>query len=176
MKILKTKEHFSNKELKEIMKSQILPRAFLDWQIIYAVQTNSGKQAEEFANILGVSKHKIYKVIQSYNRYGKKWRNYDNWGGRREERSNLSLEEEAKILGELEQDALSGKILIYKHLKEIVEKKTIAKFQMIIFGICSSGMVGKRRFLDKVIQKQVKKHKESIKKTQRKFGFQINRV
>jgi len=124
MKLLKTQPHFTDSELREIMKSQTKPRAFLDWQIIYSVQVNYGKKAEEFANILGVSKHKIYNVIQLYNKYGKEWRTYDNWGGRREARCNLSLEEEAALLKEVEKEALSGKILIYKHVKDIVEKKT----------------------------------------------------
>ena len=123
MKLLKTEPHLSNEEIKSIMKSQKESRAFLDWQIIYSVQTNYGKKAEEIAAILGVSKHKVYSVIQGYNKYGKDWRRYDNWGGRREARSIMSLEEEAKLLKELEEEALSGKILIYRDIKNKVEQK-----------------------------------------------------
>lgn len=124
MKLLKTHPHYTDSELKVIMKSQKKPRAFQDWQIIYSVQTNYGKKAEEFSSILGVGKHKIYNVIQQYNKEGKGWRTYDNWGGRRESRCNLSLEEEASLLKEVEVDALRGNILIYKHIKNIVEQKT----------------------------------------------------
>ena len=123
MKVLKTYPHFTDLELKTIMKSQNKARAFQDWQIIYSVQVNYGKKAQELADILGVSKHKIYNVIQQYNKHGKEWRSYDNWGGRRESRCNLSIEEEASILKEVEDDALKGNILIYKHIKSIVEEK-----------------------------------------------------
>jgi transposase len=123
MKLLKTHPHFTDLELKSIMKSQKNIRAFQDWQIIYSVQTNYGKKAEEFADILGISKHKIYNIIQQYNKYGKEWRTYDDWGGRRESRCNLSIEEESSILKEIEEDALNGNILIYKHVKTIVEEK-----------------------------------------------------
>ena len=123
MKILKTVAYLTDAELEEKMKSQKQPRAFLDWQIIYSVQTNPGKKAEEFAAFLGVSKHKIYSVIQNYNKYGKTWRNYENWGGRREERCIFSLREESELLKEFEKEAISGNILIYKHIKEHVEAK-----------------------------------------------------
>lgn len=123
MRILKTVAHLTDIELRDMMKSQKTARAFLDWQIIYSVQTNYGKKADEFAVFLGVSKDKIYNVIQSYNKLGKTWRSYENWGGRREERCVFSLEEEAEILKEFEQEALSGNILIYKHIRERVEHK-----------------------------------------------------
>lgn len=124
MKLLKTYPYFTDLELRRIMQSQKTTRSFQDWQIIYSIQINYGKKAEDFANILGVSKHKIYNVIQSYNKFGKGWRTYDNWGGRREAVCNLSLEEEATILKEIEAEALNGNILIYKHIKMVVEEKT----------------------------------------------------
>jgi len=123
MKILKTYPHFTDAELKEKMNSQTKVRAFQDWQIIYSVQTNYGKTAEEFAKIFGVSKQKIFQVIQQYNKNGKAWRRYDNWGGRREARCNMTLEEEKAILSSLESDALNGQILIYKQVKKMVEEK-----------------------------------------------------
>ena len=120
---LKTTPYFADKELKEIVNSQKSVRAFKDWQIIYSVQTNYGKKADEFAQILAVKKSKIYRVIQSYNKHGKSWRTYDNWGGRREARCILTLEEEVSLLKELEAEALKGQIMIYKHIKEKVEAK-----------------------------------------------------
>jgi len=114
MKILKAYLHFTNAELEKIMNSQTKARAFQDWQIIYSVQTNYGKTAEEFAKILGVSKQKIFHVIQQYNKYGKEWRKYDNWGKRCEARCNMTLEEEEAILYSPESDALNRQILIYK--------------------------------------------------------------
>jgi len=123
MKQLKTLPHLTDKELKVITANQKTVRAFKDWQIILSVQTNSGIKAITLAKVLSVPKSKIYYVIQNYNKYGKDWRTYDNWGGRREARCLLSLEEEKKILKQVEKDALSSKILIYKQVKNIVENK-----------------------------------------------------
>lgn len=123
MRLLKTTAHFSGQELYEIWQSQKSARAFSDWQIIYSVQTNLGKKAEELASFLGVSTSKIYHVKQSYNKKGKQWRSYDKWGGRREEQCILSLDEEAEPLKEFESEALSGSLIIYKHIKEKVEVK-----------------------------------------------------
>ena len=127
MRLLKTKPHLSDGEIKSIMKSQTDHRAFLDWQIIYSVQRNPGKTAEEIGAILGVSKYKVYKVIQRYNKYGKQWREKYQWGGRREARSIMSLEEESALLKEVESEALSGQILTYKDIKEKVEEKVQRK-------------------------------------------------
>lgn len=123
MRKLKTILHYSDTDLKEILNNQTIVRAFQDWQIIYLVQTNKDKTAEEIANILGINKSKIYRIIREYNNHGKSWKPYDNWGGRREKRCLFSLTEEAEILKEIEEDALLGKILIYKHVKAIIEKK-----------------------------------------------------
>lgn len=123
MPLLKTKPYYSDQELKEILEAQTQIRAFKDWQIIYSVQVNYGKTAEEIAKILGVKKSKIYNIIQNYNKFGKGFRTYDNWGGRRKERCILTLEEEASILKEVEADALKGNILTYRQIKDIVELK-----------------------------------------------------
>ncbi len=83
MKVLRTQAHLTDQELKAVLASQSATRGYKDWQIIYSVQTNTGKKAEEIASILGVNKHKIYHVIASYNKKGIKWRTHDNWGGRK---------------------------------------------------------------------------------------------
>jgi transposase len=123
MKRLKTVCHLDDKALLNQLNKQTSPRAFRDWQIIYSVQTNYGKKAEEIAETLGVSKHRIYSIIQRYNKHGLAWRTYDNWGGRREVRCLMTIEQEAQILKSVERQSLSGNILIYKHLKVIIEKK-----------------------------------------------------
>ncbi|KAA6318053.1 hypothetical protein EZS27_031890, partial [termite gut metagenome] len=38
----------------------------------------------ELSVLLGVSKSRIYRIIQSYNKDGKDWRVSKQWGGRRE--------------------------------------------------------------------------------------------
>ncbi len=123
MKLLKTESHYSDVELSKIWKSQKEIRAFQDWQIIYSVQVNHGKKTEEYAKMLGVTKTKVWAVIQQYNKFGKDWRIYGKWGGRREARSLMTIEEEAKLLSEIEEKALAGEILIYQNIKGIVEDK-----------------------------------------------------
>jgi transposase len=121
MKILKTYPHFSDELLKKKVDSQTDIRAFKDWQIIYSVQTNLGKQAEEIAGILGIKKSKVYSVIQAYNKCGEGWRTYDKWGGRRDARCHLTLEEEKLLMKSLEDNALQGSILTFRHIKDVVE-------------------------------------------------------
>ncbi|KAA6300595.1 MAG: hypothetical protein EZS26_003255 [Candidatus Ordinivivax streblomastigis] len=95
----------------------------LDWQIIYCVAINVGKTASELSVLLGVSKSRIYRIIQSYNKDGKDWRVSKQWGGRREARTLMSLEEEGQLLKEVETEALSGRILIHRDIKGKVESK-----------------------------------------------------
>jgi len=73
--------------------------------------------------MLGVTESKVKAVIQAYNKHGKDWRIYGKWGGYREERCLLSINEEKKLLSEIESSALEGKILIFRHIKEAVEQK-----------------------------------------------------
>jgi len=127
MRILKTVAHYSDGELLKIWKSQTEVRAYQDWQIIYSVQVNLGKEAIEFAQMLGVKASKVKAVIQKYNKSGKDWRKYGKWGGRREERCLLSLEEEKSLLSGIESEALAGKILIYQHIKGVVEERVGAE-------------------------------------------------
>ncbi|KAA6333554.1 hypothetical protein EZS27_018041 [termite gut metagenome] len=106
-----------------VLHSQKEIRAFKDWQIIYCVAVNVGKTAAELSVLLGVSKRRIYRIIQSYNKQGKDWRLAKQWGGRREARSLMSLEQECKLLKEVETEALSGQILIHKDIKGKIESK-----------------------------------------------------
>ena len=121
MKILQTIAHLSDESVKKIMDSQTEIRAFTDWQIIYSVQTNRGKRSEEFARILGVSKSRILRVIQQYNKHGNNWRTYSQWGGRRQQRCHLSLEGEKALMKSSEEEALTGKILTFRHIKKKVD-------------------------------------------------------
>jgi transposase len=123
MKILQTKPHFSDEELQTILYSQTKIRAFKDWQIIYCVQTNYGQQSETIAKMLGATKSKVLYVIQMYNKYGKNWRTHDKWGGRRQGRCHLSLEDEKNLMQSLENEALSGKFLTFRRIKQFVENK-----------------------------------------------------
>ena len=123
MKKLSIKNHHTEEELQLLLKQEKNIRIYLDWQIVLSIKKNEGKTALEFSSILGVSKSKIYQVSRDYNLQGKGWKPYDKWGGRREARCLLSLKEELSILKGIEEEALVGKILIYKHVKSIVELK-----------------------------------------------------
>jgi transposase len=122
MKQLKTVSHLSDRDLLKLMRLQKDARRYQELQIIYAVQTNAGIKSEVLSSLLGVSKSKIFRVVQAYNKNGQKWHSDKQWGGRREERSIMTLEEERQLLSETEGEALKGKILIYKHIKAKVEK------------------------------------------------------
>jgi len=123
MKILQTKPFKTNEDLKKIMNAQKDIRSFRDWQILYCVQTNFGKEAKEIASMLGITKAKIYKTVQAYNNHGIEWRKNKKWGGRREERCNLSQKDEKELLKKLEDEASKGFILTYKQIKAKVEEK-----------------------------------------------------
>jgi transposase len=58
-----------------------------------------------------------------YNKFGKDWRTYGQWGGRRQQRCHLSLEDEALLMKSLEDSAFMGKILTFRHIKKHVEER-----------------------------------------------------
>ncbi|KAA6351361.1 hypothetical protein EZS27_001324 [termite gut metagenome] len=121
MKHFKIFPHLNTEELLSVLNSQEEIRAFKDWQIIYCVAVNVGKTAAELSVLLGINKSRIYRIVQSYNKQGKGWRLSKQWGGRRESRSLMSLEEERQLLKAVETEALSGRILIHKDIKGKIE-------------------------------------------------------
>ena len=121
MLILQTKPYLTDSELKQRWLSQKNPRLYQDWQIIYSVQKNPGKKADEFASMLGISKSKIYSVIEAYNKYGPNWKEGKHWGGRREERAYLSLEEEKRLLDKISLMAIEGKIFTINDIRDHIE-------------------------------------------------------
>ena len=124
MKKLKIASHFSEESIKKIMNSQTEIRAFKGWQIIYCVKTHPDKKSEEVAQMLGICKSTVLRVVGLYNKHGKNWfiNCYSGQrGGRRQQRCHLSLEDEKLLMKSLETDALTGKILTFKHIKKIVE-------------------------------------------------------
>jgi transposase len=98
MKQLKTTSHLSNQALLILMHSQKDVRRYLELQIIYAVQTNAGIKSETLSSLLGVSKSKIFRTVQAYNKNGRNWHSNKQWGSRREERSIMILAEEKQLL------------------------------------------------------------------------------
>ena len=132
MRVLKTKPHLTNADLKNKMNSQKSIHDFKDWQItayfvhstsIYSVQVNPGKKATDIAAIFGVKPENIYKKVQRYNKLGASWKTNVHRGGRREERCMMPLEKEKEFLKDIEEDALSGQLITYRQVKLKLEKQ-----------------------------------------------------
>lgn len=99
-------------------------RLFQYWQILYCIQTNPGKRAEEYSVLLGVDVSKIYRIVQLYNKEGIDFDKHLKWGGRRDERSLLSMLEESQMMEGIQNRALNGKIITMNDIRVNVEKKT----------------------------------------------------
>lgn len=123
MKHLHTLSHHSDEEIKDKITSIKGYNDVIDWKIIQCIKSNPIILAEEISKVLGVSTHKIYNVIQSYNKTGRQYKDNKHWGGRRKERSYLTLEEESSILEKLSLKAKKGLILTAKDIKQVFEDK-----------------------------------------------------
>lgn len=93
------------------------------WQILLSVSFNPNKKAEEYASFLGVTKSKIYKVVELYNKEGSGFTENIKWGGRRSATSHMSFEDEEKMMNELKIQANEGKVTVAKHIRKVVEAK-----------------------------------------------------
>jgi transposase len=121
MRILQVKPYLTDTELKEKMNHQKRVDLFKDYQIIYSVQTNFGKKADDIAKILGITKNKVFKTVEKYNKYGMEWKNKAQRGGRRKARCIMSLQEEVSFLKGIEEESLKGQIITYKQIKDKLE-------------------------------------------------------
>lgn len=117
MRTLKIEPHLSETELRNVMNSQKTIRDFRDWQILYSVQTNPGKQASEISDILCITINKIYKTVEKYNKFGASWKSNTKWVGRREERCIMTIEKEKEFLRSIETEAINGTIITYQQIK-----------------------------------------------------------
>jgi transposase len=123
MRILKLTPHLTTSELSGKLSTctNLHQRSY--WQILLSVSFNPNKKAEDYASFLGVTKSKVYKVVQLYNKEGALFTEKLKWGGRRTETSHMSFEEEEKMMMDLKENAKGGKILIAKHIRKIVEER-----------------------------------------------------
>jgi len=94
------------------------------WQIILTLSLNPGKQAKQYASLLGCSERKLYRIRTLYNQQGADFTNKLLWGGRRENRCLMSFEAEAQLLQTWAATAVEGKVLVAKQLRKEVEQKT----------------------------------------------------
>jgi transposase len=123
MRVLKISPYLTTDELKKVMNNQVSIHDFKDWQVIYSVQINPGKQAAEIADILGVKVEYIYAKVQKYNKLGVGWKDNVRRGGRREERCIMSLDQERDFLQRIESDAIRGKIITCQQIKSRLENQ-----------------------------------------------------
>ena len=132
MKKFKVSTHFSEKALKKILSSQTEARALRGWNVIYFAYKNPDLKADKIADNLGVSRSYVFNVIKGYNKRGKNWYVPDRRGGRKEKRCHtctayevhgMSLEEEKLVMKSLEEDALLGSILTFRHIKKKIEER-----------------------------------------------------
>lgn len=118
---LKVQPHLKLSALKRKLQEQKDVRLFQYWQIIYSVAFNPGRKAEEYSSILGINKEKVYRLVQLYNKQGEGFDRNLKWGGRREERSTMTLKEEKSLLTTIEDKAKKGQILTIRDIKKEIE-------------------------------------------------------
>ena len=123
MKKLQLYPHLTTAELSGKLMSCVNRQHRSYWQILLSVSFNPNKRAEEYAQFLGVTRSKVYRVVEIYNKQGSQFTNKLEWGGRRKETSFLTLEEERKMMEGIRSKALQGKILTAKDVGQEIEKK-----------------------------------------------------
>ena len=120
---LKLIDHLSKEQIKKRLEDQQTIRGYKQWQIIYSVANNPGRKSEDMAQVLGISKEIFQRVVRRYNKNGENFQDKIKWGGRRNETSYLSADEERQMMIEFSKKASAGKILTAKDIKKEVEKK-----------------------------------------------------
>src|ERR1700753_3971804 len=108
MRTLQLVGHLSNNDLSARLTSARNTPLFSRWQILYLIQVANIHSAELISPLVGLSHPSIYKIVEAYNKNGPAAITYSPRGGRR--RALLSVEEEQKLLAEIEQDASRGLI------------------------------------------------------------------
>lgn len=120
---LSIEPHLSVAQIKEQLYSCKTGRHASYWQIILTLSLAPGKQAKDYASLLGCSERKLYRIRGLYNKEGARFTEKLSWGGRREVRCLLSFKEEQALLQSWEATALEGGVLVAKQLRKEVEKK-----------------------------------------------------
>lgn len=123
MRILQLTPHLTTAEISSKLMSCANPHQRSYWQILLSVSFNPNKKAEEYAQFLGVTKSKVYRVVELYNKQGEGFTANLAWGGRRKETSHLTLKEEKEVLEGIRSKAAQGKILTAKDVQVEIEKK-----------------------------------------------------
>lgn len=123
MGCLSIKPHLSGEQIKERLYSCRNGHHASYWQIILTVSLNPGKKPADYASLLGCSERKLYRIRSQYNQDGSGFIEKLPWGGRREQRCIMGLDEEAALLQSQTVMALNGEVLVAKQLRTVVEQK-----------------------------------------------------
>lgn len=115
--------HLTKEELKEKMLQQKEIRLYSYWQILHAVANGPGRKAQEIADVLGTTPTIVKRIVQTYNKQGADFDQSLQWGGRREAISLMSVEEETKMMKQLQAKAVKGAVLTLRDIKDTVENK-----------------------------------------------------
>lgn len=115
----KLKSHLSHDELKERMLNTKARAQFQRWQAIYLIDI--GLKAKNVSEYVGVAKETVNQWVFQYNHQGPEALVLQGRGGRRY--GLASIEEEAKILEDLKDDAENGQIAGAFSIRKHVEKK-----------------------------------------------------
>ena len=117
------KPHLSTEQIRERLYGSNNGHHASYWQIILTVSLNPGKVTAEYCAYLGISDTKFYRIVALYNQHAAHFCEVLQWGGRREPRCMMSLQDEQQLLETQTAAALEGKLLVAKQLRQAVEQK-----------------------------------------------------
>jgi transposase len=122
-KRVELKAHLSTEQIRERLYGSSNGHHASYWQIILSVSLNPGKATTEYCAYLGISDTKFYRILTIYNQHAADFCEVLQWGGRRERRCMMSLQDEQQLLATQTATALQGKVLVAKQLRQAVEQK-----------------------------------------------------
>lgn len=171
MRQIQLQPHLSSKELKKRLNNEKDVRLFRYWQLLYIVNTNPGKTDMEYSQMLAMGKDNVYRICQLYNKSGKNFTDKLQWGGRRNETSYLSLEEESKLMKSLSAKAKSGHIITFHDIHKEVEKYVGNKVSNDYIWDLFSRHQWKKKAPRPKHPKQKKSAQEAFKKTSKSYWY-----
>lgn len=123
MQVLRLKPHLKTEEISQRLAICTNARHMGYWQILLSLSFNPGKRADEYAQFLGIKTSKVYKIVELYNLHGADFMKNLQWGGRRNETSLLTIQQESMLMESLKAKAIEGKVLTSKDIRIEVENR-----------------------------------------------------
>ena len=119
MRYLQLSDHLSNGEIQTKLSESSDKETRSRWQIIYLIQVGKINSANLLAQVVNLSVHSIYKIVEKYNTGRKDSIICKPRGGRK--RALLSQVEETALFVSLKQKAVEGLIKTANDIRSIVE-------------------------------------------------------